>query len=301
MISIENILSKEDCQKLSKEAVASINEAINKDLDARSNLLEKDLKQKFETMVEGLADKFNSSVDGAILESVNASVGDKVNKKMFNLIQGMVSLLENSGIVTTERSQELILQLKEANANLRKAVEDRDTIKEAMDLANKEKLILQHLQGMKPEIVRQALEYFKDKDMTEVQDEIEHFLNGNFANLTPSSDEGDLENLDLDKIDEALEEIEETENKEDKVKNSQMATAFEALGKGLKQPRLKGLNRTPNITQTILESSAKSIQESEDNDDMVSDDASQDRDAIEALGKIKDLNDLGYGYTQSNV
>ena len=46
MISIENILKKEQIAKLSEQAISSINEALNKEIDSRSVTAEADMKRK---------------------------------------------------------------------------------------------------------------------------------------------------------------------------------------------------------------------------------------------------------------
>lgn len=300
MISIENILKKEQLEKLSKTDITSINEALNTEINTRSIDAESDMKKKFDVMVEGLSDRFNNYVNKAIVESVSATTGDKINKKMLEVIQSMVNLLENSGIPVTEKTIETKEKLRQADEKLKEAYEVRETLKKDLDNTQKENFIYNRLQGSRPEIVAAAIEHFKNKDILEVEEEIDTFLNGDLSELVPANDDtfsGSGE-FDLDKVKDALDEIKSADSKLDLAKATHDTGVgkfenadFDKLGKGLKKPKITGINRMSNITEDAL-SNATAITENDDGSE-----SSVEEDTKDAMDKINDFGNLGYGFT----
>lgn len=299
MISIENILKKEQIAKLSEQAISSINEALNKEIDSRSMAAEADMKKKFDVMVEGLSDRFNNYVNKAIVESVSATTGDKINKKMLEVIHSIVNLLEGSGIPVTEQTIENREKLKLADEKLKEAYEAREVVKKELDHTQKENFILNRLQGSRAEVASAALEHFKNKDILEVQEEIDEFLNGDLKDVVPSNDDtftGGGE-FDLDKVKDALDEIKSSDDKLELAKAAHNTGAqfenadYDKLGKGLKKPRITGLNRMPSITNDALEAGA-ALTENDDGSEGVVEDDTRD-----AMDKINDFGNLGYGFT----
>lgn len=303
MILIENILKKEQIAKLSAEAISSINEALNAEIDTRSNNTEIDMKKKFDVMVEGLSDRFNNYVNKAIIESVSTTTGDKINKKMLEVIQSMVSLLENSGIPVTEKTIETREKLRQADEKLKEAYEVREILKKDLDNTQKENFIYNRLQGSRPEIVAAAIEHFKNKDILEVEEEVDNFLNGNLKDIVPPNDDtfsGSGE-FDLDKVKDALDEIQTSDSKLDLAKAAHNTGAqfenanFDKLGKGLKKPKIQGINRMTNITSDALENS-EALTENDDGSEISVEDDTRD-----AMNKINDFGNLGYGFTNKNT
>lgn len=299
MILIENFLKKEQLQNLTPEVVSSINEALNAEIDKRAAALDADMKKKFDVMVEGLSDRFNNYVNKVIVESVSSTTGDKINKKMFEVIQSMVALLESSGIPVTEQTLEAKEKLRLADEKLKTAYQEREQIKKDLDNTQKENFIYNRLQGVRPEVVSAALEHFKNKDILEVQEEIDSFLNDDLSNLVPGNDDtftGGGE-FDLDKVKDALDEIKSNDDKVDFAKVVHSGAKFEnadfdKLGKGLKKPKIAGLNRMPNITEEALENSEAIVESDsgEENQEPIEDDTR------DAMSKINDFGNLGYGF-----
>jgi len=293
-IEIEKILTKEQLKNLSKDSIKSINESLNKVYNAKVEQLDKETSDKFNSLVEGMSKKFEEDVNTAIVESVKSNVKEIQTGKFYNIIQGMVNLLENAGITTTEKTKELSEKLGDANKKLEEAFKVREEIKNELEESNKENYILASLKGMKPEVINSALDYFKDKDMLDVQDGLQTFVDGDFSDLDLSS-EGTKElvgELDLEQVNDALDEIEvDKADNEKKVSLHESAeqkktkATFESLGKGLRQQRV---SKSPNVTNDQLKES-ETIMENEEGGDVESD-------TKEAMDKIDKFSDLGYNF-----
>ena len=177
-INIEKILSAKDAEKLSKEAIANINEAIAAEYSNRKDALEKEMAAKFETLVEGLSTKFVERVNGVITESVKDNLGTHIDKKFYGIVKDMVNLLENAGITTTEKTKELKEKLTMANDKLVKSWGERVAVKGQLDDAEKDNYTFAQTKGMRPEVVNAAIEWGKDKSILDIQDQLQVFLDG---------------------------------------------------------------------------------------------------------------------------
>ena len=132
---------------------------------------------------------------------------------------------------------------------------------------------------MKPEIISHALDYFKNKDILDVQDEIDAFLDKDFSKLVLETEDELSGDLDLDRVKDALQGLDEKE-----VGKEKSPSKFESLGKGLKNQKVMA-GRTPDLNKsTLVESS------------MPNSGTDTDEDTREALDKIDDFNNLGYHF-----
>lgn len=283
-VLIENVLPSQTLTVLGEDELKAINEAIDTELVKHKKLIEKDTAVKFESMVDSIHTKFSSQVESAITESVKSHVVDDVSNKMISTITDVINILESSGIYTTERSKELTDKLKKANEDLREAYTTRNAIKEQLDNEQKVNYILQRLVGMNPKVVSSALEYFKDKDILDVQDEIDAFIDGDFDSLLQDTNEMNdgLDDLTLDQVSDVLNQVAD----QDKLKKSK--SKFEAIGKGLEPIRATGVNRAPTVDlNALVETSmgGKSNEQGEDEDDTQI-----------AMNQIENFRDLGYRF-----
>ena len=291
-IEIEKILTEKDLKGLSKDAIKSINESLSKSYSDKIKELDKETSDKFNSLVEGMSKKFDEHVNVAITESVKANVQDTANSKLYGIIKGMVNLLENSGITTTEKTKELQVKLSIANEKLEESFKVREEIKEQLEETTKESYIMNALKGMKLEIVNAALEYFKVKDMLDVQDELQTFIEGDFSNLDLNS-EGQKEfagELDIEQVRDALDEIDtaKTNNKKrlsinESVESRKTKATFESLGKGLRPQKV---GNSGDITKEQLDMAETLMENAE----------APDADTKEALDAIENFNDIGYNF-----
>jgi len=291
MFKLESILKKSDLEKIPKELVTSINEAIATEFQS-----------KFDTMMESINNRFHKYVDNAITESVNTNLGDKVNQKLLQTVQTIVTVLEAAGLPVTEKTAELAEQLKIADKNLISAFEEREVLRTQMDEANKEKFIYSRLQGLRPEIVSAAIEHFKDKDILEVKEEIQDFVEQNFDNLVPNfGDEFSdvLSSGSMDKVQDALDEIAAgKENVDFENDNAPKSAKFEGIDffdniKGLSPMTTRGKSMSPDITSESLQASEEIMMESMGDAEVQQGTFTDD--AKEALDKISDFSNMGYG------
>ena len=278
-ILVENVLDKSLVGKLDSVSVKKLNEAIDQELSAHKKQIEKDTSAKFEKMVESITAKFSVQVDKAITESVQGRVGSEINDKLIEVMTGVVNMLESAGIYNTEKTKVLTNQLREANKNLEDAYRERETVRGMLDEEKKVNYILQRLTGTKPEVVNAALDYFKDKDMIDVQDEIDAFVEGDFKNLLHNDNDtftDGLSEITLDQVDDALRDISTEKNERG------MQAKFEAIGKGLKPQSGTGRSRTPTVN---LNAMVESQEEGYSEDDTGL-----------AMNQIKNFRDLGYNF-----
>lgn len=284
---IENLIAPEIREKLSKKDLNVLEESLHKAYNTKVSEIEKQTSDKFNMLVESLTKKFDEQVNKTIVESVKDNVGNTVNAKFYKIIYEMVNLLESAGISTTERTKELQSKLRLADENLQSAYKERQEIKKQLTDAEKENFILSRLKGMKPEIVNSALEYFKGKDVLDVQDEIDAFLDGDFSSLIIDSNQEEFAGeINLDQVKDALKDM-DNQPRGSGVSAIAPSPKFESLTKGLREQRLVGSRRAPNITNEILEESVepktKSLMEVEEDTQI-------------ALTQIHDFNNLGYRF-----
>jgi len=286
-LDIQNLITPEIGEKLSKKDLIVLGESVNKAYNDKISEIEKQTSDKFNMLVESLTKKFDEQVNKTIIESVKDNVGNTVNAKLYKIIYEMVNLLENSGISTTERTKELQSKLRLADDNLQGAYKERQEIKKQLSDAEKENFILSRLKGMKPEIVNSALEYFKDKDILDVQDEVDAFLDGDFSSLIIDNNREEFAgDINLDQVRDALKDMDNQPRGSGVANVTSPTPKFEGLSKGLRSQRLVGSRRAPNITNQILEESIdgpKALMEVEE-------------DTQVALTQIDDFNNLGYRF-----
>jgi hypothetical protein len=286
-LDIQNLITPEIREKLSKKDLAVLDESVNKAYNEKISEIEKQTSDKFNMLVESLTKKFDEQVNKTIVESVKDNVGNTVNAKLYKIIYEMVNLLENSGISTTERTKELQSKLRLADDNLQSAYRERQEIKKQLTDAEKENFILSRLKGMKPEIVNSALEYFRDKDILDVQDEIDAFLDGDFSSLIIDNNREEFAgDINLDQVRDALKDMDNQPRGSGVVNVNGPAPKFEGLSKGLRPQRLVGSRRAPNVTNEILEESVetpRALMEVEEDTQI-------------ALTQIHDFNNLGYRF-----
>lgn len=277
-ILVETVVDKSIVGKLDTNSIKALNEAIDKEISSHKKNIEKETAAKFDKLVESITSKFSTQVDKAIVESVKGSVAEDVNRKLLEAMTGVVNLLEDAGIYTTERTKQLTNQLREANKNLEDAYRERQVVSDMLNDEKKVNYILQRLTGARPEIVNAALEYFKDKDIIDVQDEIDAFIDGDFKNLlhddTDNMDDG-LTEITLDQVDDALKDIGSADN-DRKAKSAR----FESLGKGLSPQRGVGLNRTHSVDLNAITESQIGYED----------------DTGIAMNQIENFRDLGYRF-----
>lgn len=276
-IDINNILDKKILDKLGADSISTINESVNVEYNARVSKLETDTSQRFESLVESLSSKFDNQVNKAIVENFNDNVGKSVDTKLYGVIKAVANVLESAGIPVTEKTKELQSNMRDMEKKINDMTDEYEVMKEQMKDHKKDSWIHTRLAGMKPEIISHALEYFKNKDILDVQDEIETFLDNDFSNLVIDSDDVDGD-LDLDKVKDALQDLDSSS-----VTSPEPNAKFESLGKGLKSQKVMA-GRTPDVSRhSLVESeSAQSID--------------VDNEAQEALERIDDFNNLGYHF-----
>ena len=169
--------------------------------------------------------------------------------------------------------------MKDMEKKINDMTDEYEVMQSQLKDSNKENWIHERLKGMKPEIINDALEYFRNKDVLDVQDEIETFLDKDFSNLVLDSGDELSGDLDLDRVKDALQGLDETNMKPDTNKSK-----FESLGKGLKNQRVMA-GRTPDVNKSSLVESELPVGHSYVDDE-----------TREALDKIDDFNNLGYHF-----
>lgn len=297
-IKLENILQEKELKKLSASDIKNINEAIIKHTDGELAVkqaeLEKETSEKFDTLVEGLSNKFDEQVTNVIVENAKSDTNNLINEKLYNIVKGVVNLLENSGITTTEKTKELQEKLIQANNNLEQSWHEREVIKEQLSDAEKENYILGQLKGMNPEIVVAALEQFKDKDILDVQAGLKAFINGDFEELDLEKQDYLGGDLDLDQVEQACSEIRDGSDKRAgegaKVIENNKNKIFESLGKGIQSTGRKIKSNGPDTSMQALAESA----------DITETDGPVEEDAQQAMEQIDDFNSLGLNFNSGS-
>ena len=248
MIDITKLLSPTDT--VSVQSMDRIRSAVVEAITAEREKIESEYSNRFEKLVENISQKFDDKVQGVIVESVKENIGNNVNNKMYSLVRDMVGLLENSGIATTEKTKELQEKLKVADEKLEIAYNDRMEIKDKLDHAAKDNYIMRQLAGSHPKIISHALEYFKNKDMMDVQDGIEAFASGDFSQLMDDNDGDEVvgDMIHLDQVRDVLNDITDEKDKKG-------GSMHESIGRGLKPLRATGgPAKNPNTQQALTES-----------------------------------------------
>lgn len=278
-VLVENVLSKSVVGSIGRDGVKSLNEAIAAEVDMYKRKIETDMSTKFEKLVENISTKFSDQVDKAIVENVKSRVSPEVDSKLADIVSGVINILEGAGVYSTEKSKELTSMLKTANQKLEETYKEREVIRDQLDSEKKINFILQRLAGMRPEIINSALAYFDKKDILDVQDEIDAFIDGDFDNLIHDDSDNfndGMAEITLDQVDDALKDI--TSDRE----HSSVRARFESLGRGLTPQKGVGMNRNANIAMDTLTESATGF--------------NLDDDTNLAMDQIANYRDLGYKF-----
>lgn len=278
-IDINKILDAKLIKTLGPDAVQVINESVNADFTVRVTKLETDTSNRFEALVENLSEKFDNQVNQVIVEDFRDNVGKTVDTKLYSVIKGVANILESAGIPITEKTKELQSSMKDMEKKINDMTDEYEVMQSQLKDSNKENWIHERLQGMKPEIINNALEYFKNKDVLDVQDEIESFLDKDFSHLVLDTGDDISSDLDLDRVKDALQGLDETQ-----VNSGKPKSKFESMNKGLKSQRVMA-GRTPDITKSSLVESEAPIGQSDVDDE-----------TREALDIIDNFNNLGYQF-----
>jgi hypothetical protein len=278
MILVENVLDKNVVKTLGRDSIKTLNEAIAAEVGVYKQQIENEMSIKFEKLVENISVKFSDQVERAIVENVKSRVAPVVDNKLSDVVSGMINILESAGIYNTEKSKELTAMLKTANQKLEDTFKEREVIREQLDAEKKINFILQRLSGMKPEIINSALAYFDKKDILDVQDEIDAFIEGDFDNLihddTDNFNDG-MSEITLDQVDDALKDITSTRE------SNSVRARFESLGRGLSPQKGIGVNRNNSVSLDALTEGAT---------DPLDDDTNL------AMDQIANYRDLGYKF-----
>jgi hypothetical protein len=298
-MNIETILTEAQLKKLSDSDIKAINEAIttyyDNTLNAKQAELEKETSGKFELLVEGLSKKFDEQVTNVIVENAKHESNNLINSKLYNIVKGVVNLLENSGITTTEKTKELQEKLNKANENILQSWHEREIVQKQLTDSEKENYILMQLKGMNPEIVTAAIEYFDGKDILDVQDGLQTFVDGDFPELNLDRQDELSGDLDLEEVERACEEIGDTNASRNKQSNKLIGNSkqkvFENLSKGLNQRKSIAL-AGPDISEKTLQEAAE--QSANSNLEPVEEDAKQ------AMEQIDNFSNLGLNFGDTN-
>lgn len=254
-IQLKDIISTTDIDSLPSTAIASIEKAINESLDKKIDVIEKENSKKFDSLVESLSEKFDNKVNNVIVESVKGNASEMVTKKFYGIVKDMVNLLEDAGIPTTDATKQLQVQLKDAGSKLQKAYDEVQAVKDMYNDQLKLVMIMKETKGMRPEVVDAAIEFFKNKDIREIdKDSIANFLDGDHSELFSDNAEGDKFSgeLDLDKVKDVLDDLNNEMNGANGSPYSEAKPKFESLGKGLKQQKALF---TPDVSKEMLSES----------------------------------------------
>lgn len=254
-IQLKDILSATDIDSLPSATVASIEKAINESFDKKIDIIEKENSKKFDSLVESLSEKFDSKVNNVIIESVKDNASEMVTKKFYGIVKDMVNLLEDAGIPTTDATKQLQVKLKDAGSKLQKAYDEVQAVKDMYNDQLKLVMIMKETKGMRPEVIDAAIEFFKNKDIREIdKDSIANFLDGDHSELFSDNADSDKFSgeLDLDKVKDALDDLNNEMNGTGVSPYSEAKPKFESLGKGLKQQKALF---TPDVSKEMLSES----------------------------------------------
>jgi len=262
-IQLKDFLNDTELSAMPATVLSKIERSINESIDNKIDTLEKENSKKFDSLVENLTNKFENKVSSVLVENVRGNASDMINKKFYGIIKEMVNLLEDAGIPTTEATKKLQQDLKEADTRLQKAYDERKAIKDLYNDNLKLVMIMNETKGMRPEIVDAAIEFFKNKDIREIdKDAIANFLDGDHSELfTDSTEDNQFSGeINLDQVKDALDEI----NAEVSGTATPKAPKLESLGKGLKQHKV---NHSPDVsTETLIEAASMGTDELMEND-----------------------------------
>lgn len=251
-IQLKEILSSNDIKALPASIIPSIEHAINESFDKKIEIIEKSNAKKFDSLVESLSEKFDTKVNNVIIESVKDNASEMVTKKFYGIVKDMVNLLEDAGIPTTDATKQLQVQLKDAGSKLQQAYNEVQAVKDMYNDQLKLVMIMKETKGMRPEVVDAAIEFFKNKDIREIdKDAIANFLDGDHSDLFSDNAEADKFNgeIDLDQVKDALDDLNSEINGSNVSPYSESKPKFESLGKGLKQQKALF---TPDVSKEML-------------------------------------------------
>ncbi|HAV28326.1 MAG TPA: hypothetical protein DCW93_00265, partial [Saprospirales bacterium] len=122
-MNLNKIIDSDILNKLSKSEKESMTESITTYIESEN----KKLEVQFESMVDNISNKFDGMVDNAITESVSANMSSGVNKELYTALESIVTVLESTGVYSSEESKKHKAKVLDANKKLQEAYIIRDS------------------------------------------------------------------------------------------------------------------------------------------------------------------------------
>jgi uncharacterized membrane protein YheB (UPF0754 family) len=271
-MKLEKVIDPSILEKLSDSEIDSLTESIVKYADKKTDSIEKELSSKFESMVDNIGTKFDGMLTETLNESANTQLNEGVNNELFNALESIVNILESSGVYVSEETKKSRAKVVESNKKLKEAKDASDRNIEELKKGKTRDYIFGQLMGSEQKLIQAAQDHFKGKDIETVIDELDDFVNGNFANIDMDEEYTDgLEDLDLDELESSLGQLD----------NGGMFESTDSVN----AIKVKGGKNMVSITDDILE---QSLVESANNTTL-------NDETREAMDAINSMQNLGYG------
>jgi hypothetical protein len=279
-MNILDILDEEDKKTITPDVASRLESVFCTELAKQLDKSEKKNKETFDNFVESVNKKFDEKISNAILENVKTQKSNIMGDKLYKVVSDIANVLESAGIPTTETTKRLKEELAQSNVELQKVYQARELIKQKLNEEEKINFIYAETKGLKPELIDAVIEYFKDKDIREIdRPAIEKFISGDHSDVFLQDIDMDADtDLNMDKVNAALKDIEYNLNIATPTitRSNKGNTKFESLGHGLDKQRVFN---SPNVTQDDLDDSQ--------ND--------QDDDIQDAINNCNAFNDISFG------
>jgi len=276
-MNLNKIIDSDILNKLSKSEKESMTESITTYIESEN----KKLEVQFESMVDNISNKFDGMVDNAITESVSANMSSGVNKELYTALESIVTVLESTGVYSSEESKKHKAKVLDANKKLQEAYIIRDSAIAAKNKSDVKDYIRNELAGSIDGVIASAIEHFKDKDLETVIDELDDFVNGDYTSIDMSKEDIDgLDEISLDDIEKAMNQVGSNGNK------------FESTN-SRNSIKVKGGKQMTSITTDMLNTPIIESVEGGSGNNTELDDETQD-----AMNMITNMQ--GFGYNNSN-
>jgi hypothetical protein len=276
-MNLNKIIDSDILNKLSKSEKESMTESITTYIESEN----KKLEVQFESMVDNISNKFDGMVDNAITESVSANMSSGVNKELYTALESIVTVLESTGVYSSEESKKHKAKVLDANKKLQEAYIIRDSAIAAKNKSDVKDYIRNELAGSIDGVIASAIEHFKDKDIETVIDELDDFVNGDYTSIDMSKEDIDgLDEISLDDIEKAMNQVGSNGNK------------FESTN-SRNSIKVKGGKQMTSITTDMLNTPIIESVEGVSGNNTELDDETQD-----AMNMITNMQ--GFGYNNSN-
>lgn len=276
-MNLTKIIDNDILNKLSKSEQESMTESITTYIESEN----KKLEVQFESMVDNISNKFDGMVDNAITESVSANMSSGVNKELYTALESIVTVLESTGVYSSEESKKHKAKVVDANKKLQEAYIIRDSAIAAKNKCDVKDYIRNELAGSIDGVIASAIEHFKDKDLETVIDELDDFVNGDYTSIDMSKEDIDgLDEISLDDIEKAMNQVGSNGNK------------FESTN-SRNSIKVKGGKQMTSITTDMLNTPIIESVEGGSGNNTELDDETQD-----AMNMITNMQ--GFGYNNSN-